>query len=83
MNRLQAASDAVKREHQAIWLRQDHNETVVVKEKMVRGTAQIIAAQEEMLCKEQELEEVQKKLAIIQQQQYKFLPTELWDKEQN
>lgn len=45
---------------------------------------QIITAQEEMLCKKQELEEVQKKLAMIQQQQqYKFLPTELWDKEQN
>ena len=40
---------------------------------------QIIAAQEEMLRKERELEEARKKLAQIRQQQYKFLPTELRD----
>ena len=62
---------------------QDHDETVVVKEKMVGGIAQIIAAQEEMLRKERELEEARKKLAMIRQQQYKFLPTELRDEEQN
>lgn len=44
---------------------------------------QIIAAQEEMLRKERELEEARKKLAMIRQQQYKFLPTELRDEEQN
>lgn len=44
---------------------------------------QIIAAQEEMLRKERELEEAWKKLAMIQQQQYKFLPSELRDEEQN
>lgn len=44
---------------------------------------QILAAQEEMLCKERELEEAWKKLAMIQQQQYKFLPSELRDEEQN
>lgn len=98
------------------------NETVVVKEKMVGGIAQvsfapsplrdtvsravtlpvlvpttphpnahacrteslisvpqIIAAQEEMLRKERELEEARKKLAQIRQQQYKFLPSELRD----
>lgn len=38
---------------------------------------QIIAAQEEMLRKERELEEARKKLAHIRQQQYKFLPSEL------
>uniref|UniRef100_A0A7N6F817 Talin 2a n=1 Tax=Anabas testudineus TaxID=64144 RepID=A0A7N6F817_ANATE len=38
---------------------------------------QIIAAQEEMLRKERELEEARKKLAQIRQQQYKFLPSEL------
>lgn len=38
---------------------------------------QIIAAQEEMLRKERELEEARKKLAQIRQQQYKFLPNEL------
>lgn len=38
---------------------------------------QIIAAQEEMLRKERELEEARKKLAMIRQQQYKFLPSEL------
>uniref|UniRef100_A0A3P8ZIK2 Talin 2a n=1 Tax=Esox lucius TaxID=8010 RepID=A0A3P8ZIK2_ESOLU len=37
----------------------------------------IIAAQEEMLRKERELEEARKKLAQIRQQQYKFLPSEL------
>jgi talin len=52
---------------------------VVVKEKMVGGIAQIIAAQEEMLRKERELEEARKKLAQIRQQQYKFLPSELRD----
>uniref|UniRef100_A0A671WK94 Talin 2a n=1 Tax=Sparus aurata TaxID=8175 RepID=A0A671WK94_SPAAU len=53
----------------------DHN--VVVKTKFVGGIAQIIAAQEEMLRKERELEEARKKLAQIRQQQYKFLPSEL------
>uniref|UniRef100_A0A8C7YS72 Talin 2 n=1 Tax=Oryzias sinensis TaxID=183150 RepID=A0A8C7YS72_9TELE len=43
--------------------------------------AQIIAAQEEMLRKERELEEARKKLAQIRQQQYKFLPTELREDE--
>ena len=38
---------------------------------------QIIAAQEEMLRKERELDEARRKLAHIRQQQYKFLPTEL------
>ena len=38
---------------------------------------QIIAAQEEMLRKERELVEARKKLAMIRQQQYKFLPSEL------
>lgn len=44
---------------------------------------QIIAAQEEMLRKERELEEARKKLAMIRQQQYKFLPSELRDEGQN
>lgn len=42
---------------------------------------QIIAAQEEMLKKERELEEARKKLAQIRQQQYKFLPSELREEE--
>lgn len=41
--------------------------------------SQIIAAQEEMLRKERELEEARKKLAMIRQQQNKFLPSELRD----
>lgn len=41
------------------------------------SSLQIIAAQEEMLRKERELEEARKKLAQIRQQQYKFLPSEL------
>lgn len=44
---------------------------------------QIIAAQEEMLRKERELEEARKRLALIRQQQYKFLPSELRDEGQN
>ncbi|NWH91893.1 TLN1 protein, partial [Aegithalos caudatus] len=90
MKRLQAAGNAVKRASdnlvkaaQKAAAFQDHDETVVVKEKMVGGIAQIIAAQEEMLRKERELEEARKKLAMIRQQQYKFLPLELRDEEQN
>uniref|UniRef100_A0A8D2NBU2 Talin 2 n=1 Tax=Zonotrichia albicollis TaxID=44394 RepID=A0A8D2NBU2_ZONAL len=45
------------------------------------GLVLIIAAQEEMLKKERELEEARKKLAQIRQQQYKFLPTELREDE--
>ncbi|KAM9167967.1 talin-1 [Mergus octosetaceus] len=90
MKRLQAAGNAVKRASdnlvkaaQKAAAFQDHDETVVVKEKMVGGIAQIIAAQEEMLRKERELEEARKKLAMIRQQQYKFLPSELRDEDQN
>ncbi|KAM6111541.1 talin-1-like [Phoenicopterus ruber ruber] len=90
MKRLQAAGNAVKRASdnlvkaaQKAAAFQDHDEMVVVKEKMVGGIAQIIAAQEEMLRKERELEEARKKLAMIRQQQYKFLPSELQDEEQN
>ncbi|XP_049628847.1 talin-1 isoform X1 [Suncus etruscus] len=87
MKRLQAAGNAVKRAsdnlvkaaQKAAAFEDQENETVVVKEKMVGGIAQIIAAQEEMLRKERELEEARKKLAQIRQQQYKFLPTELRD----
>ncbi|KAJ3593552.1 hypothetical protein NHX12_005886 [Muraenolepis orangiensis] len=84
MRRLQAAGNAVKRasdnlvraaQKAAFDKRDDDN--VVVKTKFVGGIAQIIAAQEEMLRKERELEEARKKLAQIRQQQYKFLPTEL------
>uniref|UniRef100_A0A8D0MLI8 Talin 1 n=1 Tax=Sus scrofa TaxID=9823 RepID=A0A8D0MLI8_PIG len=87
MKRLQAAGNAVKRAsdnlvkaaQKAAAFEEPENETVVVKEKMVGGIAQIIAAQEEMLRKERELEEARKKLAQIRQQQYKFLPSELRD----
>ncbi|XP_030044269.1 LOW QUALITY PROTEIN: talin-2 [Microcaecilia unicolor] len=84
MRRLQAAGNAVKRAsdnlvraaQKAAFSKAD-DEDVVVKTKFVGGIAQIIAAQEEMLKKERELEEARKKLAQIRQQQYKFLPTEL------
>ncbi|ELW70306.1 Talin-1 [Tupaia chinensis] len=87
MKRLQGAGNAVKRAsdnlvkaaQKAAAFEEQENETVVVKEKMVGGIAQIIAAQEEMLRKERELEEARKKLAQIRQQQYKFLPSELRD----
>uniref|UniRef100_A0A8C1Z6G5 Talin 1 n=1 Tax=Cyprinus carpio TaxID=7962 RepID=A0A8C1Z6G5_CYPCA len=84
MKRLQAAGNAVKRAsdnlvkaaQKAAFEAQD-DQAVMVKSKMVGGIAQIIAAQEEMLRKERELEEARKKLAMIRQQQYKFLPSEL------
>uniref|UniRef100_A0A8D3AHD5 Talin-1 n=1 Tax=Scophthalmus maximus TaxID=52904 RepID=A0A8D3AHD5_SCOMX len=84
MKRLQAAGNAVKRAsdnlvkaaQKAAFDAQD-DQAVVVKNKMVGGIAQIIAAQEEMLRKERELDEARKKLATIRQQQYKFLPSEL------
>nr|XP_006628973.2 PREDICTED: talin-2 isoform X1 [Lepisosteus oculatus]XP_015199156.1 PREDICTED: talin-2 isoform X1 [Lepisosteus oculatus]XP_015199157.1 PREDICTED: talin-2 isoform X1 [Lepisosteus oculatus]XP_015199158.1 PREDICTED: talin-2 isoform X1 [Lepisosteus oculatus]XP_015199159.1 PREDICTED: talin-2 isoform X1 [Lepisosteus oculatus] len=84
MRRLQAAGNAVKRAsdnlvraaQKAAFDKAD-DDAVVVETKFVGGIAQIIAAQEEMLRKERELEEARKKLAQIRQQQYKFLPTEL------
>ncbi|KAI1905173.1 hypothetical protein AGOR_G00013410 [Albula goreensis] len=84
MKRLQAAGNAVKRASdnlvkaaQKAAFDAHDDQAVVVKSKMVGGIAQIIAAQEEMLRKERELDEARKKLAMIRQQQYKFLPTEL------
>uniref|UniRef100_A0A8C9VV10 Talin 1 n=1 Tax=Scleropages formosus TaxID=113540 RepID=A0A8C9VV10_SCLFO len=84
MKRLQAAGNAVKRASDNLVKAaqkaafDDHDDqAVVVKSKMVGGIAQIIAAQEEMLRKERELEEARKKLARIREQQYKFLPSEL------
>uniref|UniRef100_A0A8C3SZZ0 Talin 1 n=1 Tax=Chelydra serpentina TaxID=8475 RepID=A0A8C3SZZ0_CHESE len=83
-NAVKRASDhLVKAAQKAAAFQDQENETVVVKEKMVGGIAQIIAAQEEMLRKERELEEARKKLAMIRQQQYKFLPSELRDEGQN
>uniref|UniRef100_A0ABM5EYZ9 Talin-2 n=1 Tax=Pogona vitticeps TaxID=103695 RepID=A0ABM5EYZ9_9SAUR len=88
MRRLQAAGNAVKRASdnlvraaQAAAFGKADDDDVVVKTKFVGGIAQIIAAQEEMLKKERELEEARKKLAQIRQQQYKFLPTELREDE--
>ncbi|KAM9377709.1 LOW QUALITY PROTEIN: talin-2 [Pholidichthys leucotaenia] len=84
MRRLQAAGNAVKRASdnlvkaaQKAAFDKTEDDSVVVKTKFVGGIAQIIAAQEEMLRKERELEEARKKLAQIRQQQYKFLPSEL------
>ncbi|XP_020563504.1 talin-1 isoform X3 [Oryzias latipes] len=84
MKRLQAAGNAVKRASdnlvkaaQKAAFDAEDDQAVVVKSKMVGGIAQIIAAQEEMLRKEKELEEARKRLAMIRQQQYKFLPSEL------
>ncbi|XP_077568388.1 talin-2 isoform X1 [Stigmatopora nigra] len=88
MKRLQAAGNAVKRASdnlvkaaQKAAFDKTEDDNVVVKTKFVGGIAQIIAAQEEMLRKERELEEARKKLAHIRQQQYKFLPTELREDE--
>ncbi|XP_056453958.1 talin-2 isoform X3 [Gadus chalcogrammus] len=84
MRRLQGAGNAVKRAsdnlvkaaQKAAFDKAD-DANVVVKTRFVGGIAQIIAAQEEMLRKERELDEARKKLAQIRQQQYKFLPSEL------
>nr|XP_029501946.1 talin-2-like [Oncorhynchus nerka] len=88
MRRLQAAGNAVKRASdnlvraaQKATFHKADDDNVVVKTKFVGGIAQIIAAQEEMLRKERELEEARKKLAQIRQQQYKFLPSELREDE--
>ncbi|RXN11823.1 talin-1 isoform X1 [Labeo rohita] len=76
-NAVKRASDnLVKAAQKAAFEAQD-DQAVMVKSKMVGGIAQIIAAQEEMLRKERELDEARKKLAMIRQQQYKFLPSEL------
>ncbi|XP_028304663.1 talin-2 isoform X2 [Gouania willdenowi] len=88
MKRLQAAGNAVKRASDSLVkaaqkaaFDKTEDDNVVVKTKFVGGIAQIIAAQEEMLRKERELEEARKKLAQIRQQQYKFLPSELREDE--
>uniref|UniRef100_A0A3P8TU97 Talin 2 n=1 Tax=Amphiprion percula TaxID=161767 RepID=A0A3P8TU97_AMPPE len=88
MRRLQAAGNAVKRASdnlvkaaQKAAFDKNEDDSIVVKTKFVGGIAQIIAAQEEMLRKERELEEARKKLAQIRQQQYKFLPSELREDE--
>ncbi|XP_018408306.1 PREDICTED: talin-2 [Nanorana parkeri] len=88
MRRLQAAGNAVKRASdnlvraaQKAAFSKAEDDDVVVKTKFVGGIAQIIAAQEEMLKKERELEEARKKLAQIRQQQYKFLPSALREEE--
>ncbi|XP_078286201.1 talin-2 isoform X2 [Rhinoraja longicauda] len=88
MRRLQTAGNAVKRASdnlvraaQKAAFDKPDEENVVVQTRFVGGIAQIIAAQEEMLRKERELEEARKKLAQIRQQQYKFLPSELREEE--
>ncbi|XP_037539602.1 talin-2 [Nematolebias whitei] len=88
MRRLQAAGNAVKRASdnlvkaaQKAAFDKTEDDSVLVKTRFVGGIAQIIAAQEEMLRKERELEDARKKLAQIRQQQYKFLPSELREDE--
>uniref|UniRef100_H3D1B2 Talin 2a n=1 Tax=Tetraodon nigroviridis TaxID=99883 RepID=H3D1B2_TETNG len=76
-NAVKKASDNLVRAAQNAAFNKADDDNVVVKTKFVGGIAQIIAAQEEMLRKERELEEARKKLAQIRQQQYKFLPSEL------
>uniref|UniRef100_H3CHP1 Talin 1 n=1 Tax=Tetraodon nigroviridis TaxID=99883 RepID=H3CHP1_TETNG len=76
-NAVKRASDNLVKAAQKAAFEAEDDQAVVVKSKMVGGIAQIIAAQEEMLRKERELVEARKKLAMIRQQQYKFLPSEL------
>ncbi|XP_009003244.2 talin-2 isoform X1 [Callithrix jacchus] len=80
-NAVKRASDNLVRAAQKAAFGKADDDDIVVKTKFVGGIAQIIAAQEEMLRKERELEEARKKLAQIRQQQYKFLPTELREDE--
>ncbi|XP_077373006.1 talin-2 isoform X2 [Festucalex cinctus] len=80
-NAVKRASDNLVKAAQKAAFDKTEDDSVVVKTKFVGGIAQIIAAQEEMLRKERELEEARKKLAQIRQQQYKFLPTELREDE--
>uniref|UniRef100_A0A8C7WHV7 Talin 2a n=1 Tax=Oncorhynchus mykiss TaxID=8022 RepID=A0A8C7WHV7_ONCMY len=80
-NAVKRASDNLVRAAQKAAFHKADDDNVVVKTKFVGGIAQIIAAQEEMLRKERELEEARKKLAQIRQQQYKFLPSELREDE--
>uniref|UniRef100_A0A4W3HDT5 Talin 2b n=1 Tax=Callorhinchus milii TaxID=7868 RepID=A0A4W3HDT5_CALMI len=80
-NAVKRASDNLVRAAQKAAFDKHDEENVVVKTRFVGGIAQIIAAQEEMLRKEKELEEARKKLAQIRQQQYKFLPSELREDE--
>uniref|UniRef100_A0A671LTR4 Talin-1-like n=1 Tax=Sinocyclocheilus anshuiensis TaxID=1608454 RepID=A0A671LTR4_9TELE len=76
-NAVKRASDNLVKAAQKAAFEAHDDQAVMVKSKMVGGIAQIIAAQEEMLRKERELEDARKKLAMIRQQQYKFLPSEL------
>uniref|UniRef100_A0A8C9ZAJ5 Talin 2 n=1 Tax=Sander lucioperca TaxID=283035 RepID=A0A8C9ZAJ5_SANLU len=80
-NAVKRASDNLVKAAQKAAFDKSEDDSVVVKTKFVGGIAQIIAAQEEMLRKERELEEARKKLAQIRQQQYKFLPSELREDE--
>uniref|UniRef100_A0A671SPW4 Talin-2-like n=1 Tax=Sinocyclocheilus anshuiensis TaxID=1608454 RepID=A0A671SPW4_9TELE len=80
-NAVKRASDSLVRAAQKAAFNKADDHNVVVKTRFVGGIAQIIAAQEEMLRKERELEEARKKLAQIRQQQYKFLPSELREDE--
>uniref|UniRef100_A0A8C1UL22 Talin 2a n=1 Tax=Cyprinus carpio TaxID=7962 RepID=A0A8C1UL22_CYPCA len=80
-NAVKRASDSLVRAAQKAAFNKTDDDNVVVKTRFVGGIAQIIAAQEEMLRKERELEEARKKLAQIRQQQYKFLPSELREDE--
>uniref|UniRef100_A0A671P2V7 Talin-2-like n=1 Tax=Sinocyclocheilus anshuiensis TaxID=1608454 RepID=A0A671P2V7_9TELE len=80
-NAVKRASDSLVRAAQKAAFNKADDDNVVVKTRFVGGIAQIIAAQEEMLRKERELEEARKKLAQIRQQQYKFLPSELREDE--
>ncbi|KAG7280055.1 hypothetical protein CRUP_030511 [Coryphaenoides rupestris] len=91
-NAVKRASDNLVKAAQKAAFDKADDANVVVKTKFVGGIAQVgragegggsgvgwrfIAAQEEMLRKERELDEARKKLAQIRQQQYKFLPSEL------
>lgn len=71
------------REHVCCWCVGAYGRRLPSPLTLVCVAPQIIAAQEEMLRKEKELCEARKKLAMIRQQQYKFLPSELREDSQD
>ncbi|XP_052786529.1 talin-1-like isoform X4 [Mya arenaria] len=79
MQRLQIAGNAVKRATEALVQSaqqakqfQEEEESVTINQRMVGGIAQVLAAQEEIIRKEKELQKARQQLATIYQHQNRF-----------
>ncbi|XP_053387301.1 talin-1-like [Mercenaria mercenaria] len=79
MQRLQSAGNAVKRATEALVASahqakayQEEEESVTINQRMVGGIAQVLAAQEEIIRKEKELQKARQQLATIYQHQNRF-----------